>query len=119
MSELGLGQAINELRQKINNLKFELDQLGGSIQNMPELITSTNLLRSNEHLTKVCDKQSELLSAYEQYSFSLEEITRTIFGIQNDLKNLLKEQSKLIFDEQSKASVSKKKKISKRKSSKR
>jgi len=119
MSELGLGEVINDLRKKIQNIKLELDQLGGPIQNMPELITSANLLRSNEHLNKVSEKQFELISAYEQYSVSLEDITKTIFGIQNDLKNLLKEQSKLISDEQSKVSIPKKKKISKRKPSKR
>lgn len=118
MSELGLGQIINELRQKIHHVKLELDQLGDPIQNMPELITSTNLLRSNEYLAKVSKKQSELISAYEQYSISLEDITKSVFDIQNDLKNLLKAQSQLISDEQSKVSVPKKKKISKRKHSK-
>ena len=118
MSELGLGEVINDLRKKIYDTKLELDQLGGPIQDMPELITSANLLRSNEHLTQVSEKQSELISAYEQYSNALEDITKTIFGIQNDLKNLLKEQSKLISDGKSKVSTPKKKKISKRKPSK-
>ncbi|HSB84186.1 MAG TPA: hypothetical protein VLD64_06860 [Nitrosarchaeum sp.] len=99
MNNLGLGEIIDDLRRKICEIKSELNQLGNPIQDIPELITSTNLLRSNEYLTKVSEKQSELLSAYEQYSVALENMVNTIFSIQNDLKNLLKEQSKLISDE--------------------
>jgi hypothetical protein len=99
MNNLGLGEIIDDLRRKICEIKSELTQLGNPIQDIPELITSTNLLRSNEYLTKVSEKQSELLSAYEQYSVALENMVNTIFSIQNDLKNLLKEQSKLISDE--------------------
>ena len=101
MSKLGLGEIIHELRRKIYEIKSELDQLGGPIQDMPELITSANLLRSNEYLTKVSKKQSELLSAYDQYSVALEDMVNAIFDIQNDLKNLLKEQSNLISNEKS------------------
>lgn len=99
MNNLGLGEIIDDLRRKICEIKSELNQLGNPIQDIPELITSTNLLRSNEYFTKVSEKQSELLSAYEQYSVALENMVNTIFSIQNDLKNLLKEQSKLISDE--------------------
>lgn len=88
---------------------------------MPELITSTNLLRSNEYLAKVSKKQSELLSAYGQYSKVLEDMIVVVFDIQNDLKNILREQSNLISNRKSrKPSISKNKKKStpKRKSSK-
>lgn len=118
MSKLGLGEIVNELRNNIYKIKSELDQLGGPIENMPELITSANLLRSNEHLTKVSKKQSELLSAYEQYSAALEEMVDAIFDIQNDLKNLLKEQSKLISDEKSAKSIASKKRKSSKKPTK-
>jgi len=101
LNNLGLGEIIDELRRKIYEIKSELNQLGDPIQDMPELITSANLLRSNEYLTKVSEKQSELLSAYDQYSTALETMVNTIFDIQNDLKNLLKEQSNLISDEKS------------------
>jgi len=101
LNNLGLGEIIDDLRRKIYQIKSELDQLGDPIQDIPELITSANLLRSNEYLTKVSEKQFKLLSAYEQYSVALENMVNTIFGIQNDLKNLLKEQSKLISDEKS------------------
>ena len=85
---------------------------------MPELITSANLLRSNEHLTKISEKQSELISAYGLYSKALEDMIAVVFDIQNDLKNLLKEQSKLISVRKSPRSyISKNKKKSTRKKS--
>jgi len=121
LSNLGLGEVIDDLRRKIYEIKSELDQLGGPIQDMPELITSANLLRSNEYFTKVSEKQFELLSIYEQYTAALENMVNAIFDIQNDLKNLLKEQSKLILDEKSTKmqTVSKKRKsITKSKPSK-
>lgn len=113
-----MGEIIYELRKTIQVIQAELDDLGDPISDMPELITSANLLRSNEHLSKVSKKQSELLSAYSQYSKSLENMVNVIFDIQNDLKNLLREQSKLISDQKPSMSKSKKKFTIKKKSSK-
>lgn len=121
MSKLGVGEIIYEFSKKIQDIKLELDELGGPTSDMPELITSTNLLRSNEYLAKVSKKQSELLSAYGQYSKVLEDMIAVVFDIQNDLKNILREQSNLISNSKSrKPSISKNKKKSttKRKSSK-
>ncbi len=122
MSTIGLGEIIYELRKKIQDIQLELDELGGPISDMPELITSANLLRSNEYLIKVTKKQSELLFAYGQYSKALEDMIAVVFDIQNDLKNLLKEQSKLISDRKSSRksfiSKNKRKSTTKRKSSK-
>jgi len=120
LSKLGVGEIIYEFSKKIQDIKSELDELGDPASNMPELITSANLLRSNEYLAKVSKKQSELLSAYGQYSKVLEDMIAMVFDIQNDLKNILREQSNLISDRKSrKSSVSKKRKSTiKRKSSK-
>ena len=98
----------------IQVIQSELDELGDPVSGMPELITSANLLRSNEYLSKVTKKQSELLSAYSQYSKALENMVDAVFDIQNDLKNLLKEQSKLISEHAPSASKSKKKPIIKK-----
>jgi hypothetical protein len=95
-----VGTSLYELRKKIDNMRLELDMLD-TVYDIPELITSTNLLRSNEHLVKIATKQSELLTAYAQYSEALQDMIAEIFGIQNDLKNILKEQSKLIMDTKS------------------
>lgn len=104
-----MGEIIYELRKKIQDIQLELDELGGPISDMPELITSANLLRSNEYFSKVTKKQLELLSAYRQYSKALEDMVDAVFDIQNDLKNLLKEQSKLISDQKHNVSKNKKK----------
>ena len=113
MSKTDVGEIICELRKKIQDIKLELDELGGPISDIPELITSANLLRSNEYLVKVSEKQSELLSAYGSYSKALEDMIAVVFDIQNDLKNLLKEQSKLISVRKSpRSSISKNKKKS-------
>jgi len=93
---LGAGEIIFDLRKKIQNIQYELSELTNPVQDMPQLITSANLLRSNEHLTKITKKQSELLSAYSNYCESLEEMLAIVFDIQNDLKNILREQSELI-----------------------
>lgn len=112
-----MGEIIYGVRKEIQAIQLELDALGGPISDMPELITSANLLRSNEYLAKVSKKQSELLSVYDNYSKALEEMLDSVFDIQKDLTTLLKEQSKLIPDKKSRITISKNKKT-KRKPSK-
>ena len=87
---------INNLRKNVQNIQSDLDQLGGPVSEIPELVISANLLRSNEYLSKANDKKTELLSAYVQYSEALEELLLTTFDIQNDLKEILRDQSSLI-----------------------
>ena len=65
---------------------------------MPEMIATANLLRSNEHFSRTNEQKTKLLVAYEQYSAALEELLLTVFDIQKDLKEILKEQSSLIAD---------------------
>ena len=81
-----------------------LKELGEPIGDMPEMIVTANLLRSNEYLTKVNDQKTELLIAYEQYSTALEGLLSSVFDIQKDLKEILKEQSLLISDSPKKRS---------------
>jgi hypothetical protein len=121
LSTIGVGKIIHEFSKKIQALQSELHELGGPTLDMPELINSANLLRSNEYFSKISEKQSELLSVYGQYSKALENMIEMVFDIQNDLKNILREQSNLISNQKSrKPSISKNKKkpIAKRKSSK-
>lgn len=96
MTEIGAGERIYSLRKRIQEIKSELDAMGEPISDIPELISSANLLRSNEYLSKSNQKKSELVIVYEQYCHYLEELLSSIFEIQNDLKNILKEQSALI-----------------------
>ncbi len=96
MTKIGSGDLIYNLRKKIQEIQADLNQLGEPVSEIPELITSANLLRSNEYLSKVNEKQTELLSVYVQYSAALEKLLSTVFDIQNDLKEILKEQSSII-----------------------
>ena len=96
MTEIGVGERIYSLRKRIQEIKSELDAIDKPAPDIPELILSANLLRSNEYLSKSNQKKSELVDVYEQYCHHLEELLSTIFEIQNDLKNILKEQSALI-----------------------
>jgi hypothetical protein len=121
LSTIGVGKIIHEFSKKIQELQSELHELDSPTLDMPELINSTNLLRSNEYLSKVSEKQLELLTVYDQYSKALEDMIEMVFDIQNDLKTILREQSNLISNQKSRKpsmSKNKKKPITKRKYSK-
>jgi hypothetical protein len=96
MTEVGAGEVIYELRKQIQKITRELSDLESNSKDIPELIKSTNLLRSNDHLLEVNHKKTELTSAYEKYSKELEQMLATVFEIQKDLKEILKTQSSLI-----------------------
>ncbi len=116
MSKIETGE-IYDLRKKIQELQNELVQLDKLPSKIPEMIDSTNVLRLNEHLTKSNDKKTQLLEIYEKYSESLDKLLSTVFDIQNELKDILKEQSLLLSKTKSKKqTVSKTKKLSKSKS---
>ncbi len=107
MTKIGAEGLIYDLRKKIQQIQGDLNQLGEPISEMPELITSANLLRSNEYLSKANEKKTELLSAYEQYFVAMDELLLTVFDIQNDLKEILKAQSSMISSQRKKQSKAK------------
>jgi len=106
---VGAGEIIYELRKKIQTITSELNDLERDSNDIPELIKSTNLLRSNDHLIEVNQKKSELTSAYQQYSKELENMLTTVFDIQKDLKEILKTQTSLISEQKPTKKISKKK----------
>ena len=106
---MGAGEIIYELRKKIQTITGELNNLENGSDDIPELIKSTNLLRSNDHLLDVNQKKSELTSAYQQYSKELENMLATVFEIQKDLKEILKIQTSLISEQKQPKKISKKK----------
>ncbi|QLH04508.1 hypothetical protein C5F49_03625 [Nitrosopumilus oxyclinae] len=108
MTNVGVGEIIYDLRKKIQQIQFDLDQLGEPTKNIPEMIESANLLRSNEYLLKSDEKKTELIGAYGQYSKELEKLLSIVFDIQKDLKEILKEQSTLISNPSKKPKPSKK-----------
>ena len=104
LAEIGVGDIIYELRKKIQEIKFDLEQLGESPSEIHEMITSTNLLRTNEFLSKANEKKTQLLLAYEKYSKALEELLSSVFEIQKELKDILREQSLIILTLKKKSS---------------
>ena len=96
MTKVGAGEIIYDLRKKIQEIKHDLNQLGDPPYEIPEMITSANLIRSNEFLLKTNEKKTELISMYEQYSEALEKMLSSVFEIQKDLKEILKTQSSMI-----------------------
>ena len=96
MQKIDSGTLIYDLRKQIQQIQTDLKDLGDPVSEIPELINSTNLLRSNEYLLKTNDKKTELLSAYVQYSSALEELLSSVFEIQYELKEILKDQSSMI-----------------------
>ncbi len=114
MTKIGIGEVIYDLRKKIQDIQADLNQLGNPVSEIPELITSANLLRSNEYLSKANEKKTELLSAYAQYSNALEKLLSTVFDIQNDLKEILKQQSSMISRTKKRSKKKTKSKITKK-----
>jgi hypothetical protein len=104
LANIGAGEIIYDLRKKIQEIQSDLSQLGEPVVELPELISSANLLRTNEYLSKTNQKKTELLSAYGVYSEALEELLLSVFDIQKDLKEILKEQSSLILNQSKKKS---------------
>ena len=80
--------SIKELQNKIAQLKLELSTIKQHELPKPEFINSTNVLRSNEYLTKEIGKQSELLSFYEKYSKELENLVVSTSAIKFQIKRL-------------------------------
>ena len=78
LGQLETGKSLDALKLKINQIKRDLSQLEESNQPMPELINSTNLLRTNEILLKTSKKKTELLNAYESYFKDLERVLKKI-----------------------------------------
>jgi len=110
LTNIGAGEIIYDLRTKIQQIQSDLEQLGEPAKNIPEMIESANLLRTNEYLSKSDEKKTELIGAYGQYAKALEELLTTVFDIQKDLKEILKEQSALISNSSKKSLKSKSKK---------
>ena len=104
MKKISIEGTVYDLREKIQQLQADLNQLGDPVSEMPELITSANLLRSNEYLLKANEKKTELLSAYDQYFVILEELVSSVFDIQHDLKEIIKQQSTIISSQRKKQS---------------
>jgi len=98
VSALGAGRKTAELRNRIEQLRSEIASLGSTPEDMPEMIEASNLLRKSEHLLKSDSLKTDLIASYDEYVAHLESLLRSVFEIQNELKGVLREQSRLIAD---------------------
>ncbi len=114
MTTIGSEELIYDLRKKIQQIQVDLNQLGDPVSEIPELISSANLLRANEYLSKANEKKTELLTIYAQYSTALEKLLSSVFDIQNDLKDILKHQSSMISKIKKRSRIKNKSRITKR-----
>lgn len=114
MTTIGSEELIYDLRKKIQQIQVDLNQLGDPVSEIPELISSANLLRANEYLSKANEKKTELLTIYAQYSTALEKLLSSVFDIQNDLKDILKHQSSMISKTKKRSRIKNKSRITKR-----
>lgn len=99
MDMLGLGNNLNELKARIQKLHQELADLGEPNSPLEQMISTTNILRQNEYLAKTDAKKTELVATYVDYTKQLEQIIASLFSIQAELKELIKEEASLIETE--------------------
>jgi DNA repair exonuclease SbcCD ATPase subunit len=114
LTDIGTGEVIYKLRKRIQRITAELNELEKKSNEIPELIKSTNLLRTNDHLVELNNKKSELTFAYAKYSKELEQLLETVFDIQKDLKDILKTQSSLISENGTKKMIKTRRKPTKK-----
>lgn len=106
---------VKDLQNNILQIKIELDNINKNQKPLPELINTTNMLRTNEYLQKAIGAQSKLLAAYDDYSNELERLISSISKIKGNISTL---KSRLISRKKPKKKL-KKKSLSKRKNRKR
>ena len=109
MTVPGLNNETFALRRKISQLQSELSKIDKPVEEIPELISSANLLRANECLSESNTKKNELLSVYDQYTKSLEAMLSTVLDIQKELTSILKEQSDMVSETKNKKTRTKSK----------
>ncbi len=106
---------VNELQNRIIQIKIELSEINKGEKPLPEFIDTTNMLRSNEYLQKSNDSKSKLLTAYEEYTNELENLISSVSKIKGSITSL---KSRIKPRKKPKKNV-KKKRATKRKNKKR
>jgi hypothetical protein len=97
----GLGNNLNELKARIQQIQNEISQLGSPEPVMPEMINTTNALRLNEYLRKSDEKKTALNAAYGDYTRQLEQVVSSLLSIQVDLKDIIKTEASIIDSQES------------------
>jgi len=79
LTEIQISNNMYHLKKQIEQIESELHEFTDLPQQIPELITSANLLRLNNFLMKSNDKKTDLISVYSQYSKSMEILISSVF----------------------------------------
>jgi prefoldin subunit 5 len=116
---VGLGGVLGELKNQIQKIRREVKEIDDSFTPIPGMIESTNIIRENESLRLANNKKIELIAAYEYYTRQIENLISSAFEIQKDLKDILKDQAKLLNSKKSRGTKSVKINTSKKKSKRR
>jgi prefoldin subunit 5 len=116
---VGLGSVLGELKNQIQKIRREVKEIDDSFTPIPGMIESTNIIRENESLRLANNKKIELIAAYEYYTRQIENLISSAFEIQKDLKDILKDQAKLLNSKKSRGTKSVKINTSKKKSKRR
>jgi prefoldin subunit 5 len=116
---VGLGGVLGELKNQIQKIRREVKEIDDSFTPIPGMIESTNIIRENESLRLANNKKIELIAAYEYYTRQIENLISSAFEIQKDLKDILKDQAKLLNSKKSRGAKSVKINTSKKKSKRR
>ena len=90
---------VAELYDAITLLHKKLDELGAPPVFMPEVVDSTNALRTNEYLEAKNDILAQLVSFYAAYTDHLTSLTGRVMDVQSGLVQVLRLQSAMIEDE--------------------
>ena len=110
MSALGAGRQLSEMKKKISEIKQQISQLGVIPEDVPGMIGSSNIMRKNDFLLTSDSLKSDLISYYDLYTQNLESLLHSVFEIQNELKQIIHDQSKMISEEKPKQKSTKKNK---------
>lgn len=85
-----------DLKNCITELKKEIKAMDPVPDDISTMIDATNILRKNEHLQRSDRLKGDLVSCYEQYADNLEKLLKMSLEVQNGLKDILREQNKII-----------------------
>ena len=105
------GEKLGVLQKRIAQTKQELAKIRQLEQPMPELINTTNVLRSNEYLLEEINIQKKLISEYEEYFTELEKMVLSTSVIKSKIKQL---KSRLSSRKKPKKKTTKRKKSSRK-----
>ena len=85
---LPVGKKINDLKKEIEKLNSDLLEIKKQESPKPEFINTTNMLRTNEFLSREVEQQKQLVTLYQKYSKELEGLILSAASSKSQIKEL-------------------------------